>query len=233
VVGHEALLRWKHPVYGKIPIPRIIDLAERSGLIIEMGEWVLTQACKQNREWMEKGFGPLDIAVNLSALQMADSRILSTVKNSLEETGMDPKLLNIEITETVAMVQIDQKIELMKEMKDMGIKISIDDFGTGYSSLSYFTNFPVDVLKIDRSFINNMLIDENAKTVTTTIIQMAKALKLKIVAEGVETAEHIEVLKKLNCSHYQGYLVSKPAAPPRCEEIMKKHNHKDKEDSET
>ena len=222
VVGHEALLRWDHPIYGKMPIPRVIALAESRGMIIDMGAWILTEACKQNQQWMDRGYGPLTMAVNFSALQMADSRILTTVKDSLEKSGMDAGLLNIEITETVAMSQTDQKVDLMKEMKKIGIKFSIDDFGTGYSSLSYFTTFPVDILKIDRSFINNMLIDENARTITTTIIHMAKALNLSIVAEGVETKEHLQALKELDCSHYQGYLFSKPDLPQHCEEIMKK-----------
>ncbi len=225
VVGHEALLRWKHPVYGKIPIPRIIDLAEKSGLIIELGEWIMKEACRQNQEWIEKGYGPLTMAVNLSALQMADSSILATVEESLEESRMDPRYLNIEITETIAMSHIDQKVELMMSLKKMGVTFSIDDFGTGYSSLSYFTNFPVDTLKIDSSFIHNMLIDENARTVTTTIIQMAKALNLNIIAEGVETREHLDVLKILQCSHYQGYLASRAVDNITCEETMKKHGH--------
>ncbi len=225
VVGHEALLRWDHPDYKKVPIPHIIDLAERNGLIIDLGEWILTEACKQNQQWIEKGYGPLMMAVNFSALQMADSKIIKTVSDSLEESNMDPGLLNIEITETVAMRHIDQKVELMTALKKIGVTFSIDDFGTGYSSLSYFTNFPVDFLKIDRSFIHNMLVDENARTVTTTIIQMAKALNLKIIAEGVETKGHFEALKKLQCSHYQGYLAAKPDLPPGCEETMNRHGH--------
>ncbi|NBG88279.1 EAL domain-containing protein [Isachenkonia alkalipeptolytica] len=223
VIGHEALLRWKNPVYGRVSVPRIIDLAEKSGLIFELGEWTLTEACRQNQQWIEQGYGSLIMAVNFSALQMADSKILETVSESLKESQMDPKLLNIEITETVAMIHTDQKVELMTALKKIGVTFSIDDFGTGYSSLSYFTNFPVDTLKIDRSFIQNMLIDENARTVTTTIIQMAKALNLRIIAEGVETREHLEALKELDCSHYQGYLVSKPRLPKRCEEIMEKY----------
>ncbi len=224
VIGHEALLRWEHPVYGRISVPRIIDLAEKSGLIMELGEWTLKEACRQNQEWLDRGFGPLIMAVNFSALQMADSNILETVKESLEESGMDPELLNIEITETVAMIHTDQKVELMTALKKIGVTFSIDDFGTGYSSLSYFTNFPVDTLKIDRSFIHNMLIDRNARTVTTTIIKMAQALNLRIIAEGVETQQHLEALKELECSHYQGYLAAKPDRAKRCEEIMKKHN---------
>lgn len=220
VVGHEALLRWDHEIYGKIPIPKVIALAEKRGMIIEIGAWILNEACKQNQAWIDKGYGSLSMAVNFSALQMADGRILDTIKNSVEKNCMDAKLLNIEITETVAMNQVDQKVDLMKKIKDTGVNFSIDDFGTGYSSLSYFTNFPIDILKIDRSFIRNMLIDENAHTIITIIIEMAKAMDLKIVAEGVETKEQLEALKSLGCTYYQGYLMSKPELPEECEKIL-------------
>ena len=225
VVGHEALLRWNHEVHGKVPIPKVIDLAEKSGLIIEIGEWVLAEACRQNQQWIDQGYGPLMMAVNFSALQLADSKILTTVGDCLEKTGMDPGLLNIEITESVAMKHIEQKIELMNRLKKTGVTFSIDDFGTGYSSLSYFTNFPVDILKVDRSFVHNMLTDDNARAVTTTIIQMAKVLNLRIIAEGVETEAHKKALNKLGCTHYQGYLISPAVLPADCGEIMKKYGH--------
>lgn len=222
VLGHEALLRWSHPIFKTVPTPKIIELAEKKGLITEIGNWVLREACQQNMAWMKQGHGPLFISVNVSPLQLEDLRFVEMVGAILGETGMSGEYLDLEITETSAMTQVDDKIHLLKALKSMGVRISIDDFGTGYSSLSYFARFPVDTLKIDRMFVMNMLTDKNAYTITKTIIQMAKALNLVITAEGVETTAHQEALIELECDQFQGYLVSKPVQADVCEAMMKK-----------
>lgn len=220
VVGHEALLRWHHPLYGKLPTPKIIELAEKRGLIVDIGRWVMNTACRQNKIWMDMGYGPLYMAVNVSPLQLQDARIVEMVASAIAQSKLPAHLLDIEITETSAMNQVDEKIELLRALKVLGVKISIDDFGTGYSSLSYFAQFPVDTLKIDRMFVMDMLTDSNAHTITNTIIQMAKSLSLSITAEGVETQAHLDALKALGCDRYQGYLVAKPQSPEACEALL-------------
>ena len=224
VIVMEALLRWNSPIYGNISPIKVIEIAEKNGFILEIGEWVLREASSKNRELQKRGYKPIKVAVNVSALQLEQANFPKIVKEILGETGLDGKYLELEITETNIMSMVEAKIKTLKELKKMGISISIDDFGTGYSSLSYFTRFPIDILKIDKSFISNMIKDENSKTIVSTIISMAKALKLKIIAEGVETVEQLEYLKEESCDKIQGYLISKPVKIDEIREILDKRN---------
>lgn len=221
----EALLRWTNPLYNKISPLVIIGKAEKSGLIFELGEWILRQACKQNKEWQNKGYSPIVVAVNVSAIQFEQTNFVEMVKEILNDIKMEPKYLELEITETNAMDCVEEKLIKMRQLKDMGVRISIDDFGTGYSSLSYFTQFPIDTLKIDRSFITDMLDDENSKTIVNTIISMAKSIQIDITAEGVENLEQLEYLKQNGCSKIQGYYFSRPIDPIMIEEMFKKEQN--------
>ncbi|MGJ0845128.1 bifunctional diguanylate cyclase/phosphodiesterase [Tissierella praeacuta] len=221
IIGAEALLRWINPLHKNISPIIVIQMAEQNGLIIEIGKWALKEACRQNKQWQNKGYQPIIISVNVSAIQFEQTNFVDIVKETLEETGLEARYLELEITERIAMDRVDEKLLKMKELKNMGVRISIDDFGTGYSSLAYFTRFPIDTLKIDRSFINDMLSDKNSKTIVTTIINMAKSIKIKTIAEGVETLEQLDYLKQKKCDKIQGYLISKPIEPQEIEKMFK------------
>lgn len=218
ITGAEALLRWRHDKFGEIPIIKIIKIAEQSSLIIDIGNWVLKEACKKNKEWQLKGYNPIVLSVNVSAFQFEQSNFIDVVKNTLEEIGLESKYLALEITETSAMDGVREKLEKMKLLKNMGIGIAIDDFGTGYSSMAYLTEFPIDTLKIDRSFVRDLSHDDNAKAIANTIINMAKIMNMRSIAEGVETEEQRNFLKGKGCDQIQGYLISKPTAPHLIEE---------------
>lgn len=220
IVGNEALLRWDNKDWGYIPIYYIIELMEKKGIIVDVGEWVLTEACRQNKLWQDKNLGDFKVSVNLSPLQLEDMGFMDKVQKILENTGLNPKYLELEITESSAMTNVKDKLEQIKKLKNMGIKISIDDFGTGYSSLSYLTQLPIDTLKIDRSFVKDMVSDGNAKAIISTIITMAKSLNIKVTAEGVETEKHLEILKSMECDKIQGYLVSRPLKPEILESLL-------------
>lgn len=224
IVGVEALLRWRHEKYNNVSPLTLIHIAEQRGFIVEIGKWVLKEACRQNKLWQQKGYGEMVVSVNVSPLQLEQTNFIEMLREVLMETGLEPKYLKLEITETNAMTGVDEKLIRIKEIKEMGIGIAIDDFGTGYSSLSYFTRFPIDTLKVDRSFINNMLNDENAKTIVATIITMAKAMKIKTTAEGVETMEQLQHLQERGCDLMQGYLISKPMEPHLVENMLRKNN---------
>ena len=212
ITGMEALVRWHHPKFGLIPPDEFIPLADETGLIIEIGEWVLQQACKQAKAWQNAGFGSMSMAVNVSAVQLGQPQLLSCVADVLRRTGLDPACLELEITESVLMRDAETSINTLRALKEMGIKIAMDDFGTGYSSLSYLKRFPIDILKIDRSFIREVVIDPDNSAIVTAIVALAKSLHLSVVAEGVETKEQLDFLRGENCERAQGYLFSKPLA---------------------
>lgn len=212
VKGMEALLRWNHPEGGLIYPSEFIPIAEEKGLIQQIGEWVLLNACQQIKAWKRAGFPPISIAVNLSGYQVNQSQWISKVQSILERTGVDPKSLEMEITETVLMDNSDVALSNLRQLDDMGIRISIDDFGTGYSSLSYLKRFPIHALKIDRSFIHGIGKRHNGTdaVITKAIVSLARALNLKTVAEGVEQVQEKTYLESIGCDDMQGYLFSKP-----------------------
>ncbi len=210
VVGAEALIRWRHPQLGLIGPMHFIPHAEENGLIVQIGEWALRAACRWGVEWAREGKPPLRIAVNVSGKQFAQQDFLDKVAGILAETGFDPNGLELELTESIVMQNVDHNIATLDKLAQMGIHISIDDFGTGYSSLGYLKRFPIHKLKIDRSFVRDITTDRNDAVIVTTIIAMAKALGIKVTAEGVETQEQLDFLHAKGCDSAQGYLFGKP-----------------------
>jgi diguanylate cyclase (GGDEF)-like protein len=210
IVGVEALIRWKHPELGLVSPAEFIPLAEETGLIIPIGEWVLRTACSQNKAWQKAGLEPIRISVNLSSRQFEQKNLLETISLVLFEADLDPEYLELEITESTVMKNPKYAIATLQELKATGINISIDDFGTGYSSLNYLRQLPLDSLKVDRSFVNKALTSTSDASIISAIIALAHNLNLKVVAEGVETEEQLKFLRKLQCNEVQGYLFSKP-----------------------
>lgn len=210
IIGMEALVRWQHPTKGLIAPMQFIPLAEETGLIVPIGQWVLKTACARNKSWQEQGLPPLCIAVNLSARQFTHENLLQDVARVLSETGLEAAFLELEITESMVMNDPEEAIELLHKMKAMGVTIAIDDFGTGYSSLSYLKRFPIDSVKIDRTFIKDLPLDGDDAAITQAIIAMAHGLKLKVIAEGAETGEQLNFLRTHKCDEMQGYYFSKP-----------------------
>jgi diguanylate cyclase (GGDEF)-like protein/PAS domain S-box-containing protein len=206
LAGVEALIRWRHPILGLVRPDRFIHLAEETGLIVPIGAWVLRTACRQSRDWQHAGFGALRIGVNLSARQFAQPGLVRDVERVLEETGLAPTSLEIELTESLMMEDVEGAIRTMWELKRMGVKLSIDDFGTGYSSLSYLRRFPVDVLKIDRSFVRDIANSEDDAAMVAAIIELARGLRMRVIAEGVETEAQLDYLKRRGCDEVQGHV---------------------------
>lgn len=210
VTGVEALLRWNHPSKGWIPPLKFIPLAEETGIIVPLTSWVLRSACIQAKLWMEAGHRNLHVAVNVSAHLFKRQNVVSTIRNALEKSGIEPSCLEIELTETSLMQDSSRTVEAIDELKRIGIITTIDDFGTGYSSLSYLSRFSIDFLKIDKTFIWNMTKSDNDMAIVKAIIAMANSLNMGVVAEGVETLEQLSLLRGLGCTEIQGYLISKP-----------------------
>jgi diguanylate cyclase (GGDEF)-like protein/PAS domain S-box-containing protein len=210
--GMEALLRWQHPKFGLIPPLDFIPLAEETGLIIPIGEWVLKTACAQIKAWHDTGFPALQVAVNLSSKQLRDNNLTDVVRQALKEAGIEARYLDLELTESVLMQDMELATTILKELNAVGVSISLDDFGTGYSSLSYLKRFPIDYLKIDRSFVHDITTDSFGAGLVQAIIAMASVLKIKVIAEGVETQEQLEMLHRYGCDITQGYYCSKPLA---------------------
>ncbi len=210
IVGVEALVRWQHPELGFVSPVKFIPLAEANGLIVPIGEWVLRTACTQNRIWQEAGLPPIRMAVNLSARQFDQSDLVERITQILEETGMDVAYLELEVTESLFVDNIQNTINILQQLRDRGITLALDDFGTGYSSLNYLRHFPIDTLKIDRSFVRDVVADPHNAAVTNAIISLAKSLELKITAEGVETQDQFEYIKSHGCNEIQGYYFSRP-----------------------
>jgi len=223
VTGMEALARWQHPDLGLISPMKFIPLAEETGLIIPISEWVLRTACAQTKTWQDAGFPFLNVAVNLSMLQFRQRDLVETVDKILKETGLEPQCLELEITETMAFKNSNYNIIVLHKLRKMGVKISLDDFGTGYSSISYLKYFPLDNLKIDQSFVNNIFVDDNNAAIVVSIIDLAHRLNLKVIAEGVESEEQLEFLKHQKCDEMQGYLFSKPLPGEEFEKILQEN----------
>jgi diguanylate cyclase (GGDEF)-like protein len=222
IVGAEALLRWKHPDLGIVPPNRFIPIAEETGLIVDIGDWVLRAAMRQARAWTQQGFAPLSVSVNVSGVQFKQPRILATVHSALQATAAHPGTLVVELTESMLMDGADQNVEVLGALKGMGVGISMDDFGTGYSSLTYLSRFPIDELKIDRAFVAGTPGDRDSVAIVTAVIAMAKALGLKVVAEGVETEDQYRFFKQSGCDIFQGYYCSRPVPPEPFADLLRR-----------
>jgi EAL domain-containing protein (putative c-di-GMP-specific phosphodiesterase class I) len=212
VIGMEALLRWQCPKRGLVPPAKFIPLAEETGLILPIGEWVLRTACAQTRAWHEAGFRGLRVSVNLSARQLREPDIVDAVSRVLSETGLEPRFLDIELTESLLVQHTEATHATLSRLHELGVSISIDDFGTGYSSLSYLKRLAIDVLKIDQSFVRDISTDQNDAAIVRAITTMARSLGVRTIAEGVETAEQLDYLRRHGCDEMQGYYFSKPLA---------------------
>jgi diguanylate cyclase (GGDEF)-like protein/PAS domain S-box-containing protein len=223
ITGVEALLRWQNPYLGSVTPMQFIPVAEESGLIIPIGRWVIRTACAQNVAWQREGLPPVCMAVNLSPRQLLDEFLIEDVKKALDDSGMAPHLLELEITESMVMHNPARMIAVLVKIKDLGVRLAIDDFGTGYSSLAQIKHFPIDTLKVDRSFIRNIPQDSEDKAITEAIIAMGKTLSLTVVAEGVETVEQMDFLKDHSCDEMQGFYFSKPIAPDQFADLLRKH----------
>ncbi|MFU0791717.1 MAG: GGDEF and EAL domain-containing protein [Virgibacillus proomii] len=222
IVGMEALLRWKHPEKGYIPPNEFITIAEKTGLIIEIGEWVIYEACKQNKAWQDEGFEPFVISVNLSAIQFHQKDLILRIKHILNRTKLDPAYLELEITETMAMTNEQAALQILHKLRDLGILVSIDDFGTGYSSLKLLSLFPISKLKIDKIFMENR--HEENQLIVKSIIHLCHLLNMRVVAEGVETEEQFAFLKAEQCDELQGFYFSKPLPPNEVSRLLTKHH---------
>ena len=213
ITGVEALLRWDNPELGSISPAQFIPLAEETGLIVPIGMWVLQTACAQNVAWQRQGLPAVCMSVNLSMRQLSDENLVKEIAAVLEETGMDPKLLELEVTESMIMHNSERAVRVLTEIKALGVRLAIDDFGTGYSSLAHLKRFPIDTLKVDRSFIRELPRDTEDRAIAEAIIAMGKTLSLTVVAEGVETPEQQAFLSDRSCDEMQGFYFSKPIAP--------------------
>ena len=212
ITGLEALLRWQHPELGLVPPDKFIRIAENSGLIIPIGEWVLRTACTQARKWRDEGLPAVSVAVNVSAVQFRQEGFCELIRRILDETGLAPQYLELELTESLLLTSADLTVSVLQELNTLGVGLAIDDFGTGYSSFSYLKQFQVSKLKIDRSFVQDVAVNPDDAAITTAIISMAKSLNLKVIAEGVENEAQMSFLRTHRCDEIQGYYFSKPLA---------------------
>jgi diguanylate cyclase len=216
VIGAEALIRWRHPELGLVPPTRFVSVAEQCGLIVPIGKWALREACRQARAWQDDGLPPLSVSVNLSAIELKSETFLDGIRRTLEETGLAARRLELELTESVLMEHSEGNIAILQALRAMGVKLAIDDFGTGYSSLSYLTRLPIDALKVDQSFVRQLVPDaqgdfkSRAALIVSAVIGLGKSLGHRVIAEGVETREQLEFLQAQQCSEGQGFLFSKP-----------------------
>jgi len=225
LAGLEALLRWDHPERGRVSPGDFIHVAEETGLIGAIGEWVLWEACRQVQAWqqlMPAGSPPLPVSVNLSARQFADPRLVDMVATTLAITGLPACALRLEITESVLMDRAETSIRLMDRLKALGVQIQVDDFGTGYSSLGYLHRFPIDALKVDASFVSQLEVDPENREIVKTIVALAKNLRMGVVAEGVESAGQQAFLRRLGCETMQGFLFAGPLEPEQIEQLLRK-----------
>jgi EAL domain-containing protein (putative c-di-GMP-specific phosphodiesterase class I) len=222
VASFEALVRWRHPERGLVQPGDFISVAEETGLIIPLGQWVLNEACRQMREWQRQGRAGehVTMSVNLSSRQFSQADLTEQVAAALRETGLRPGNLKLEITESMVMENIDTAIGMLTQLRALGVGISIDDFGTGYSSLSYLHRFPIDTLKIDRSFVTQMTDNTENAEIVRTIVTLARSLDMNVIAEGVETREQLRQLGNLGCDYGQGYLFSRPVGSPQALDLL-------------
>ena len=220
ITGAEALIRWTHPTRGAVPPVQFIPIAEDCGLILPIGRWVLREACKQARAWVDAGLPLTTMAVNVSAMEFRDENFLEGLFAILKETGLDPKSLELELTESVLMKHAESAASILQTLKERGVQVAVDDFGTGYSSLSYLRKFPIDALKIDQSFVGQITTFGDDTSIVTAVISMARSLKLRVVAEGVETLEQVAFLQAHQCDEAQGYYFSRPVLPQQFAKLL-------------
>jgi diguanylate cyclase (GGDEF)-like protein len=230
----EALIRWRHPERGLISPSSFIPLAEDCGLIGSIGQWVIKEACRQAKAWQLKGLTPVRIAVNLSGSQFREDSLLATIRQALNEAQLDPSYLEVELTESAVMLDPEASVAILEQLSRMGVLVSVDDFGTGYSSMSYLRRFPIDKLKIDRGFISEVMTRPDDASIVRAIVSLAHSLRLKVVAEGVETSDQLEFLKSLGCDQYQGFHFSTPVSADAFEQLLRKQDARepDAEESE-
>jgi EAL domain-containing protein (putative c-di-GMP-specific phosphodiesterase class I) len=220
ITGVEALLRWISPDLGVVPPMQFIPLAEETGMIVAIGRWALNEACAQNMAWRRQGLAPMSMAVNLSPRQFSDENLLQDIDAALAASGMPAALLQLEITESMMMRNVGRAIELLDIIRARGVRLAIDDFGTGYSSMSLMKKFPVDTIKIDRSFVQDLPHDSEDRAIAQAIISMGKALGLTVIAEGVETADQATFLREHHCDEMQGFLFSRPVPPEDIPDLL-------------
>jgi predicted signal transduction protein with EAL and GGDEF domain len=223
IVGAEALVRWQHPELGLVSPADFIPLTEETGLIVPIGEWVLRQACAQARAWQDAGLPPLRVAVNLSARQLRQRDLYDVVTAALQQAGLAPEWLEVELTESLVMHDVNRTIDVLRGLKQMGVTVAVDDFGTGYSSLSYLQRLPIGVIKIDRAFIEHISDNPDDAAIAKAIIALAKSLQLKTVAEGVETGAQADFLRRHGCDVMQGYYFSRPLPADKFIELLRKN----------
>jgi EAL domain-containing protein (putative c-di-GMP-specific phosphodiesterase class I) len=221
IIGVEALLRWQHMRPGLRQPAEFIGVAEEIGLIVPIGDWVLEQACRQAVTWQRSGLPAMRMAVNLSARQFAQPGLVASISATLERTGLQPSLLEIEITESLMMADVEQAVSTLADLKRLGVKVSVDDFGTGYSSLYYLKRFPIDVLKIDRSFVRDIVSDADDASIVAAIISLAHSLGMSVVAEGVEQQDQMIYLARYGCDTIQGYMLSPPMRADALEPFLR------------
>jgi diguanylate cyclase (GGDEF)-like protein/PAS domain S-box-containing protein len=220
IIGVEALIRWHHPERGLVPPVQFIPIAEDCGFIVPIGQWVLREACYQARAWQDSGLRPMRIAVNVSAVELRASGFVAGVNDILTETGLDPRYLELELTESFLMQDSRATVAVLQSLKSMGVQLALDDFGTGYSSLSYLKRFPIDTLKIDQSFVRDLTTDADDASIVTAVISMGKSLHMGVVAEGVETREQLAFLQEQSCPEGQGYYFSRPVVAEEFTQLL-------------
>jgi EAL domain-containing protein (putative c-di-GMP-specific phosphodiesterase class I) len=220
VVAFEALVRWQHPERGLVSPGEFIPIAEDTGLILPLGEWVIRTACRQAKDWQDRGLPALPVAVNLSGYRFHRSDPCANISQVLDGTGLAPEYLHVEITESVVLQDIERTVEILSDLRKMGVQISIDDFGTGYSSLSYLKRLPADSVKIDRSFVSGLDTDANDAAIATAIIAMSHSIGLRVIAEGVETEEQLTFLRQRRCDEFQGFLRARPMPATEVELLL-------------
>jgi diguanylate cyclase len=221
ITGAEALIRWQHPERGLVPPGQFLPIAEDCGLMVPIGQWVTREACAQARAWMDAGFPPIPVAVNISATEFRNDGYIADLKAILTDVRLEPRYLEIELTETVLMQHSHTTASMLQALKAMGVRLALDDFGTGYSSLSYLRRFPLDALKIDRSFVQEIDGDSSEAPIIKAVIDMAKSIKLRVIAEGVETSEQFSFLRGRSCDEGQGYYFSPPVVAEQFSELLK------------
>jgi len=226
-VALEALVRWQHPDKGLVPPLDFIGIAEETGLIIPLGEWVMRTACAQAAAWHKAGFAPLRMAVNVASQQLLQSDLVATVKRVLAATGLDGEFLELEITESSLMSDVEETTQTLCDLKETGLSLSVDDFGTGYSSMNYLKRFPLDALKIDRSFVSDLTVNANDAAIAKAVIALAQALDLATIAEGVEEEEQLAFLRHQGCDLIQGFLISRPVPAEEIDRLLESQGRSD------